>query len=364
MKRLCVGILLALGMVAVLSGCKTDTGAKNEPVAVSEESATEQTTSGQTVSDQAAGVKAEATVKRGTLETVEITSESIAKNKMNESAVQNLYIYLPPSYPDGIKSYPVIYYLHGFGDEPDKFIKSSRKSFEDAFEADSSKEFIFVAVDGAYSEGGSFFVNSPVIGNWDDYITQEVVGYIDSNYRTIPDSDSRGICGFSMGGFSALNLALLHPDVFGATYGMSPGVIAPDKIGDALDTWKSDERFLNAYARAFAYGDDLSINIPKRDGTQEDNELIGRWESGFAQWDKKIEAYLALNKPLRAIGMSSGERDKYGWIPEGTKYLSGLLDEKGIEHTMFSFNGGHSAPPEVMEEHLFPFFWGALKWEE
>jgi len=205
--------------------------------------------------------------------------------------------------------------------------------------------------------GGSFYVNSPVMGNWETYTVSEVVSYIDSNYHTISEAGARGICGFSMGGFASINLAFRHPDVYSAVYAMSPGLLAPGKIKDAFETWEGDQIFLEAYSMAFAYKDQAPyIEIPSGDGSEADQILMERWESGFGNLQEKLDDYLALGVPLKSIGFCYGENDGYQWIPEGTCYLAGLLDKKGISYDIYSFQGGHILPPDFVKDQLFPFF--------
>jgi len=293
---------------------------------------------------------------------VKLDSKAISENLIGEKTEQSLVIYLPPTYYEGNDKYPVIYYLHGFGDSVGAYLNSSKRNLNEAF-TNGEKEFIMVEVDGSNLVIGSFYVNSPVIGNWEDYTTKEVVSYIDSNYRTIASPESRGICGFSMGGFGALNLALLHPDIYGAVYSMSPGIIAEGRLTDALDTWKYDVPFKEAYSMAFAYETAPPYGkIPVFDGSKEDNDVIKKWESGFEDWPEKLDAYLALNTPLRAIGLSYGHGDYYPWIPVGTAYFSKLLTDKEIKHTLFTFDGGHMQPPYSIIDHLVPFFREALVW--
>ena len=303
-------------------------------------------------------------LKNGTIKTDVCDSKAISQNLIKEETKHNLFIYLPPTYNESDKKYPVIYFLHGFGDSPSDFISNSQSELDQAFSKDPSKEFILVAVDGRNSSGGSFYVNSPVTGKWDDYTSKEVVSYIDSSYRTIASANSRGICGFSMGGFGALNLAFLHPDIYGAVFSMSPGVLAPGKIGDALDSWEYDSGFLKSYSQAFAYNTKSPYDTtPTRDGSNKDNKLLKRWESGFGNWKEKVEAYMKLRTPLKAIGLIYGTSDSYKWIPEGTEYLSGLLDEKGIKHTLTSIQGGHNIPYEAMTTYIIPFFQDSIEWE-
>ncbi len=61
-----------------------------------------------------------------------------------------------------------------------------------------------VIVNGYNILEGSFFNNSPITGNWEDFVVKDVVNYIDANFRTLPSADSRALIGLSMGGYGAL----------------------------------------------------------------------------------------------------------------------------------------------------------------
>lgn len=379
MKKTIMAFLCCAVMLTIFSGCAGQTAEEKQaaakmPAAVEKEEAAAKTAVEEKEDPAVAEEVSEGTeqvledeeivVKEGTLERVEINSAAIGENKLDEKTEQKLHIYLPPTYQDAEKAYPVVYFLHGFGDSPSVFVRNVKKVLDPAFSKDPSKEFILVAVSGSNSAGGSYYVNSPITGNWEDYTVNEVVSYIDANYRTIAKAEARGICGFSMGGFAALNLAFRHPDVYSAVYAMSPGVLAPDEIETALDTWEGDQVFLKAYSMAFAYDENPPYTaIPSRDGSDADKLLLERWESGFGNWQEKLDAYLTKQTPLKAIGFCYGTNDGYVWIPEGTEYLSGLLDKEGIAYTMYSFTGGHILPPDFMKEQLLPFFNEALSYQ-
>lgn len=291
--------------------------------------------------------------------TVKLQSKAIAQNMLNEDTNQNVYVYLPPSYYDSDKSYPVVYYLHGFGDyAEDIFQVNSRLAMDKTFK-DGANEFIIVGVNGTNKTGGSFYANSAVIGNWQDYVVNEVVALVDKNFRTIKESQSRGIFGFSMGGFGAYNIALSHPDVFGALLIMSPGLIADGELSLAMETWKSNSRFKIAYAQAFSPNEKDTVNfgnIPTFSGSDTDNEIVRDWESGFGNINEKLERYLALNKPLKSIKIIYGKNDTYTWIPNGCEFFAKLLDNKKIEYSIERLNNGHSIPGGAMQKYIIPFF--------
>lgn len=288
-----------------------------------------------------------------------IQSAKIAdNNRVGDSGAEKIYIYLPPNYYDSQESYPVVYYLHGFGETPGSFIYNSSSEL-DKLLSDGGAAFIMVAMAGTGATNGSFYVNSPASGNWEDCLIEEIIPYVDAQYRTLTQASSRGICGFSMGGFGAMNLAFRNPDVFGVVYAMSPGIIKDDALPEAMKSWSGDPTFLQAYARAFAPNlekTNIFGDIPAMDGTDADNLITAKWYDGFGNWDKKLNAYLSLDTPLRAIGISYGNADSYTWITTGSAYFVELLRENGIEPTVFTFDGGHVIPFRVIPDHLGPFF--------
>ena len=62
--------------------------------------------------------------------------------------------------------------------------------------------------------GGSMYLSSPTIGDYETYLTRELVDFVDANYRTLAQRESRGITGCSMGADGAMHLALKYPDVY------------------------------------------------------------------------------------------------------------------------------------------------------
>jgi len=84
---------------------------------------------------------------------------------------------------------------------------------------------------------GSFYTNSVLYGNYEDYIINDLVQYIDATYRTICEKTKRSIMGHSMGGFGAMKLMIKHPDVFVAAASHSGPLdlnLLPDGIPDLL----------------------------------------------------------------------------------------------------------------------------------
>lgn len=96
------------------------------------------------------------------------------------------------------------------------------RAFDRAIADGVIKKFILIAVDMNTPLGTSWYVNSPTTGNWEDFMIQELVPYIDANFKTIPSRDSRSIAGIFIGGYGAIRFGMRHPDVFGTVYAMHP----------------------------------------------------------------------------------------------------------------------------------------------
>jgi len=130
-------------------------------------------------------------------------------------------IYLPKSYstnPD--KKYPVLYLLHGGGgahtDWPEK--GSLAGVANQVIDANEATEMIVVC-----PEAGKNFMNYFNNPDWmyEDYFFQELIPFIESNYRVVADKKHRAIAGLSMGGGGTLVYASHHPELFCAAYAMS-----------------------------------------------------------------------------------------------------------------------------------------------
>lgn len=158
-----------------------------------------------------------------------VPAPSLAGNLLGDPVRQPAFVYLPPGYdaePD--RRYATIYLLHGVLDSPAVWVKpvyqgmTIQAAMDSLIAAGEIRPMIVVMPNGRNAYGGSFYMNSPVGGNWGDFISRDLVAYVDSTYRTLARPESRAIAGHSMGGFGALRLAMLHPDVFSVAWGMSP----------------------------------------------------------------------------------------------------------------------------------------------
>jgi hypothetical protein len=192
----------------------------------------------------------------------QLRSESIAHNKIGTDPVRKMVVYLPPDYDGSSKNnsrYPVIYFLPQPTDSYRELFdkEHAQQLFDRAIASGMIGDFILVTVDMATPLGSSWYVNSPVTGNWEDFMIQELVPYIDANFRTLPNRDSRGIAGDFMGGYGALRLGMKHPDVFGSVYALHPA-----GAGSGIQTMFSNPDW-NLLANAKSLDDVKKDNVSK-----------------------------------------------------------------------------------------------------
>jgi enterochelin esterase-like enzyme len=324
-----------------------------------------------------------------------VPAPSLEESLLGEADEQPVEIYLPPSYDTSELRYPVVYFLPGFSSADDG---SNQSFFLDDLSAllasGEIEEKILVVPNGANVLGGSFYVNSPVTGNWEDFITRDVVGFIDANYRTIPRAEARGISGFSMGGFGAFNLAMRHPDLFSATYSLSPGLFDEDGLANSMmfDSLNKPRNFLEetqpelqdlslkdalvrirkyegalkftiAYGAAFAPNPEAPAPYFDFPMSLEDGEperipkLWKHWEQGFGGWQEKVKQNRENLLSLRGIVIDYAEDDRLAWIPSGSAYLSQVLEANGIPNTLLHYPGNHGDLwSERLHQVLLPFF--------
>jgi hypothetical protein len=159
------------------------------------------------------------------IETRNLDSTILRDNLIGLNPQRRLKIYLPPGYAEGKQRYPVIYLLHSINwDNERMFVPGTlaQPTFDRAIARGVIRPFILVAPDYTTPGVGSFFANSTTTGRFEDHTMQEVIPFIDANYRTLPGAQSRGITGDFMGAYGALRYAFRHPDAFGVVYGMHP----------------------------------------------------------------------------------------------------------------------------------------------
>src|SRR5205823_9090767 len=141
---------------------------------------------------------------------------------LGDPSERDLFVYLPPGYDESDRRYPTAYLLHAFGDSPQGLLTPATDGLrwappiedviDPVFGRMGAPPMIVVIPDGNSRYGCGQWVDSPVTGNFEQYVVKDVIALVDAGYRTLPDARSRGVFGFSSGGFGAWNLASLNPD--------------------------------------------------------------------------------------------------------------------------------------------------------
>jgi pimeloyl-ACP methyl ester carboxylesterase len=164
-----------------------------------------------------------------TVEHIKIHGAALEGNLEGDAVDRDVIVFLPPSYEkEKNRRYPVVYALHGFFIGAEQWTHEIHvpQTIEGAF-ALGAKEMIVVLPDSKTIYNGSMYSSSVTTGDFENFISHDVVTYIDAHYRTIQDRKSRGLVGHSMGGYGASRIGMKHPDVFGALYIMSPCCLSP-----------------------------------------------------------------------------------------------------------------------------------------
>src|SRR5688572_31212462 len=159
---------------------------------------------------------------------VEVHSPAIEGNLEGNSAERKALVVTPPGYDENPnKRYPVVYYLHGYW-APLEAQQAGFKLHEAVqAAAEAGNELIMVMPDGFSKLRGGFYSSSPTVGDHESFVADELVEWVDANYRTVAKPESRGLAGHSMGGYGTARLAMKRPGVFSSIHLMSACCLDP-----------------------------------------------------------------------------------------------------------------------------------------
>ncbi|MCB9285798.1 MAG: esterase [Lewinellaceae bacterium] len=315
--------------------------------------------------------------QNGAKERIKVYSQAIEGNLVNDPAERDVTVYLPPSYQaDSGKRYPVLYMLHGFTDNDSRWFGweehwiNLHEVIDSALSEGQTKEMIVVMPNAYNRFKGSMYSSSATIGDWETFVSKELVDHIDTHYRTIPEPASRGLAGHSMGGYGTIRLGMKYPEVWSAIYLLSPccmdGVLTDvnplfaKSVEDvtSVDQLDAANFFVIAtLASAAAWAPNpkkppFYLDLPFKDG-EVLPEIAAKFSANRTLYI--IDQYIHNLKKLRAIGMDAGLQD-YG-ISEATKRLHELLESYNIPHQYESYEGDHlNRIAERIRTKTLPFF--------
>lgn len=319
----------------------------------------------------------------GTLQRFEFDAESLRGNLLGEPSVVQVIVYLPPGYADDLdRRYPVITLLHGIFDRPDVWVDHFKvPEILDRMIGDGRlPPVIVVFPEGRNRLGGGFYRDSPVSGDWGDFVARELVQRIDADFRTIPARGSRALAGHSMGGYGAIHAAMEHPDVYATVYAMSPCCLDVDEdLGQgnpvwkriaALEDWEAVEKAARERDFYLVAGvgvltaflpnpakPPFMVDLPF--GAERGETVIlepdySRFVAEFpmAQIAARRDALLSM----KGIALDYGTSDQFAHIPAATRRFSARLAELRIPHMLDVYDGDHrKLIRRRLEEVVLPF---------
>jgi len=246
-------------------------------------------------------------------------------------------VMLPSGYEKETRKYPVLYFLHGLGENEQALMRSGGWGLiEDLSREHKVGDFIMVAPEGR----GTFFINSADGHNrYSDFLISEFLPFIEAHYRIIRTRKSRGVTGLSMGGYGALRLAFAHPELFGSVSAQSAALITETPA--QLNADLKDAGPL-AGLLASVFGNPI----------------------GVVHWKQNSPFELARKDQIQirtqAIYINCGDQDDYGF-DGGATQLHKQLTAEGVHHEFHLYPGRHSA--DYFLSHLgetIEFHWHAF----
>ena len=314
----------------------------------------------------------------GRFEEHTISSEALRDNPLGDPTDRPLWVYVPPGYDDDPNArFASVYVIQGLTGQLDMWRNRSpfRRNYpelaDDLFARGEAPPVVVVWVDCWTSLGGSQFLDSPGTGNFLTFLCDEVVPFVDDRYRTIADRSHRGIQGKSSGGYGAMVVPMLRPDLWGglathagdALFEMcylpefrdTVRTLRDEYDGSFENFWKdfrsrpafakdSDAHLLNDWCMAACYSADPdgTVRLPFDPAT---GELIPEiWERWLRMDPVRMAPKHADDlRSLRAIYIDAGKKDEY-FLDLGAEAFRGALEGIGVTDVSFElFDATHMA---------------------
>jgi S-formylglutathione hydrolase FrmB len=223
---------------------------------------------------------------------------------------------LPPGYhADETRRYPVLYLLHGLGENQQMLIRSGGLNLvEDLWDTGRIGKFVIVTP----AAGSSFYINSRNgRERYEDFFIREFLPFISRHYRVRPGRRNDGIAGISMGGYGALHLAFRYPPLFGSVAAESAALI--ERIPSVTVAGPRPQEIRLMLGGAFGSPPDSAF------------------------WKQNSPLTLARTAQLAGmeIYFDCGGQDDYGF-DRGARVLDRILTARRIPHEFHLYPGGHN----------------------
>ncbi len=218
---------------------------------------------------------------------------------------RQFYIYTPAGYDQQKASYPVLYLLHGGGEDERGWAMQGKADLilDNLIAAGKAKPMLIVMMDGNLSSGGISGFGEPALRLFEDELKQSLMPFVEKNYRTAAGPQNRALAGLSLGGMQTLYAGVKNTQLFSSLGVFSSGWWAnqPELSGPQYAFMKSNAALINSSVKNF--------------------------------W----------------IAMGGKEDIAYA----NCKIMLGKFDEMGIKYAYTEYPGGHTWP--VWRNNLFQF---------
>jgi enterochelin esterase-like enzyme len=232
----------------------------------------------------------------------------------------------------------------------------------------AGNEVIMVIPDGYSKHKGGFYSSSPTTGDYEAFVARDLVAWVDANYRTIAERDSRGLSGHSMGGYGTIRIAMKHPETFSSIYMMSacclePMVLTPETAAriegmSEADVAAADFGGLAAISTLVTWSPDpKDPGFLKADtGLKEDGTLdpLVNYRIAANAPLVLLPQYLPSLNGLEAFAMDIGDKD---FLLEPNRLFREELDRFGVKYQFEQYEGDHgNRIAERIRTEVLPFF--------
>jgi S-formylglutathione hydrolase FrmB len=216
------------------------------------------------------------------------------------------------------QDYPILYYLHGLGDNEQSLVNSGGWNLvQDLQQQRKIGNFLIVTPEG----GRTFYINShDGRTRYSDFFLREFMPFIEKHYRVRPGRGSRGIMGISMGGYGALRFAFAFPQLFASASAQSPALMpeSPEGLNLAMGSGMGRAKFL---------GDVFGNPIDASFWRQNNPLVLARTNAGAIS---RLHIYF-----------DCGSEDEYGF-DAGARALDKELAVERVKHEYHLYPGGHN----------------------
>lgn len=301
-----------------------------------------------------------------------LESDILKDNPLGDPFEREVLVYLPDGYESNDSQYPTIYFLPGFAGTARGFFNDSPfapnigQRIDKMIADERIDPFIAVFPDCMTRYGGSQFINSSATGNYEDYLIDEVVPFVDDHFPTQNDPNKRAVAGISSGGYGSLVMALRHSDTFRLAASIAGDCYfemcyKPD-FGKAFHAIRNKplrlvEKFYDELANKGRNAFD-GLNIIGMSSCYSPNpesewgfDLPFDPETGILRQDvwerwlrndpvELVEESLDSLNAMKLIYIDAGKSDEFN-LDIGARALRMKLEEFSVRHVSAEFDGGH-----------------------